>query len=61
MDWPSVLVPLHRTIYNRLSKEKWLLRGEARPGEFSEFVRVEGEKMTSGDYEGATDNLNMHF
>jgi len=56
----SHLLPLHRTIYNRLSKEKWLLRGEARPGEFSEFVRVEGEKMTSGDYEGATDNLNMH-
>lgn len=56
----SHLLPLHRTIYNRLSKEKWLLRGEARPSEFSEFSRIPGERIVSGDYEGATDNLNMH-
>jgi len=56
----SHLLPLHRTIYNRLSKEKWLLRGEAKPSGFSEFLRVDGEKIVSGDYEGATDNLNVH-
>lgn len=54
------LLPLHRTIYNRLSKEKWLLRGEAQPSEFQEFLRVDGERIVSGDYEGATDNLNIH-
>jgi len=56
----SRLLPLHRTIYNRLTKEKWLLRGEAVPSQFEGFGRVKGELFVSGDYEGATDNLNIH-
>lgn len=53
------LGPLHRTIYDRLSKENWLLRGEATPGKFRDFVRVDEEVFVSGDYESATDNLSL--
>jgi len=56
----SHLLPLHRTIYERLTKERWLLRGEAVPTCFEEFARAEGERIVSGDYESATDNLNVH-
>jgi len=56
----SHLLPLHRTIYARLTKEKWLLRGEATEDQFSEFGVREGEVFVSGDYESATDNLNVH-
>jgi len=56
----SHLLPLHRTIYNRLAKEKWLLRGEACAKSFEGFERKEGEVFVSGDYESATDNLNVH-
>jgi len=55
----SRLLPLHQTIYDRLTKEKWLLRGDAIPSAFSDFSRLEGEVVVSGDYEGATDNLNI--
>jgi hypothetical protein len=55
----SRLLPVHHTLYDRLTKEKWLLRGEARPSSFPDFNRVEGEVFVSGDYEGATDNLNI--
>jgi len=55
----SHLLPLHHVFYNRLSKEKWLLRGEATESAFKGFERVRGEKFVSGDYESATDNLNI--
>lgn len=55
------LLPVHQTLYDRLTKEKWLLRGEAVPSAFSDFKRVEGEVFVSGDYEGATDNLNINL
>nr|UYL95447.1 MAG: RNA-dependent RNA polymerase [Hulunbuir Botou tick virus 8] len=54
------LQPLHRTLYNRLSKEKWLARGEATTTMFSEFGRRQGEVFVSGDYESATDNININ-
>lgn len=54
------LLPLHKTIYNRLTKEKWLLRGEAKPDLFKEFGTMKGEVFVSGDYESATDNINIH-
>nr|UUW21014.1 MAG: putative RNA-dependent RNA polymerase [Hangzhou botourmia-like virus 3] len=54
------LLPLHKTIYNRLSKERWLLRGEATPTAFSDFGRRQGEVFVSGDYESATDNININ-
>jgi hypothetical protein len=53
--------PLHTAMYNRLSRFPWLLRGEATPGRFREFTRVQGEVFVSGDYESATDNLNGHI
>jgi len=54
------LLPLHKTIYNRLTKEKWLLRGEATPKVFADFGIGKGEVFVSGDYESATDNLNIN-
>jgi len=55
----SFLSPVHQTIYNHLSKKEWLLRGEATPDKFKDFTRRDGELFVSGDYESATDNLNI--
>nr|WAK77873.1 MAG: RNA-dependent RNA polymerase [Botourmiaviridae sp.] len=55
----SFLSPVHQTIYNHLSKKNWLLRGEATPEVFKDFTRRDGEIFVSGDYESATDNLNI--
>jgi hypothetical protein len=55
----AVLAPLHKALYERLTKEKWLLRGDARPQSFKGFKRKEGEVFVSGDYEAATDNLDL--
>nr|WAK77924.1 MAG: RNA-dependent RNA polymerase [Botourmiaviridae sp.] len=55
----SFLTPVHRTIYDHLSKKSWLLRGEATPDRFKGFHRLDGEIFVSGDYESATDNLNI--
>lgn len=57
----SYLTPLHRTIYSHLSTKSWLLRGEATPERFDKFQRVDGEVFVSGDYESATDNLNINL
>jgi hypothetical protein len=58
------LRPLHNLFYNHLSRQGWLLRGDAVPrrfeGKTAPFSRVDGEVFVSGDYEGATDNLNNH-
>ncbi|QGY72548.1 RNA dependent RNA polymerase [Plasmopara viticola lesion associated ourmia-like virus 18] len=51
------LKPLHKCMYDHLSKFPWLLRGDAKPGRFKEFVPKDGEVFVSGDYESATDNL----
>lgn len=60
---PSVelnkLRPLHHSLYDYLARYKWLLRGDAKPGRFSDFSTVDGELFVSGDYESATDNLNQ--
>lgn len=53
------LGPLHRTLYDHLSGFEWLLRGEARAKEFDGFSKEPGELFVSGDYESATDNLNL--
>lgn len=55
----GILSPLHRLLYNHISRFDWLLRGEASPACFSRFQSVEGEDFVSGDYESATDNLNL--
>jgi len=55
----NALRPLHKTLYNRLSKFDWLLRGDAKASSFKGFIPSDGELFVSGDYESATDNLNM--
>jgi hypothetical protein len=54
------LRPLHKTMYNHLSSMEWLQRGDAKPSSFKKFCVVDGEVFVSGDYESATDNLNIH-
>lgn len=53
------LAPLHRTLYDFISKFDWVLRGEAKPARFSRFQALAGEVFVSGDYESATDNLSL--
>nr|UJQ92683.1 MAG: putative RNA-dependent RNA polymerase [Narnaviridae sp.] len=57
----EVLMPVHRMVYDILSRERWLLRGEATREKFRDFRAIDefGVKsvFVSGDYEGATDHL----
>jgi len=55
----NILRPLHTAIYNRISRFDWLLRGEANANRFRNFQSREGCVFVSGDYESATDNLNL--
>lgn len=55
----SLLRPLHQSIYEQLSKQKWLLRGKESTRAFKDFSSCNGEVFVSGDYESATDNLNV--
>nr|UJQ92006.1 MAG: putative RNA-dependent RNA polymerase [Magoulivirus sp.] len=54
--YQHLLGPAHRVLYDALSREKWLLRGEATPSKLSRIVHGTGVYV-SGDYEAATDNL----
>lgn len=64
------LRPLHNVFYDHLSKQGWLLRGDATSDRFfltrsgkplrRQFLRSDDEIFVSGDYESATDNLNNH-
>jgi len=56
----QLLSPLHKTMYNHISKQSWLLRGDAKARSFKDFKRVPGEVFVSGDYESATDCLNQN-
>nr|UYL95449.1 MAG: RNA-dependent RNA polymerase [Tianjin Botou tick virus 3] len=55
------LRPLHKAIYDRLSREKWLCRGDFTTDVLQRagFSFVQGETLTSGDYKSATDNLSI--
>ncbi|QOE55587.1 RNA-dependent RNA polymerase [Macrophomina phaseolina ourmia-like virus 2] len=53
------LQPIHKLLYDHISRFDWLLRGEAKPGRFSSFLRTPGEVFVSGDYSSATDNLSL--
>ncbi|QKI79954.1 RNA-dependent RNA polymerase [Erysiphe necator associated ourmia-like virus 125] len=57
----NALRPLHQSMYDRLSKYGWLLRGDAKASRFRDFRHVAGEVFVSGDYESATDNLNSYL
>jgi len=56
----TFLRPLHKTIYDRLSKQKWLSRGDVTAESLSRagFQRGRGT-LVSGDYASATDNLSI--
>jgi hypothetical protein len=55
------LRPLHKTIYSRLSKKSWLLRGDLTDASLRKagFKMRDGEVLVSGDYKSATDNLSI--
>nr|UUW21022.1 MAG: RNA-dependent RNA polymerase [Erysiphe necator associated ourmia-like virus 97] len=55
----SFLSPLHQIIYSHISKKPWLLRGDAEKKIFLDFLPKGEEVLVSGDYESATDNLNL--
>jgi len=54
-----MLRPLHKMIYDRLSKQRWLLRGPPNLAACRKagFKESKGGKLASGDYKSATDNL----
>lgn len=52
------LKPLHDVLYDHLSGQRWLLRGDAVASSFSGFTSRKGEVFVSGDYESATDNIS---
>lgn len=54
-----LLKPLHKSIYSRLSKKSWLLRGSPRPSSFDRCGFQEGGLLVSGDYASATDFLSL--
>jgi len=56
----NILGPLHTAIYDRLTRFKWLLRGEATTAKFKDFTYRSDQLFVSGDYTSATDNLNWH-
>jgi hypothetical protein len=57
----ATLRPLHGLLYDTLSKQPWLLRGEITAEKLrgAGFDRVREEPLTSGDYKSATDNLSI--
>ncbi|QKI79918.1 RNA-dependent RNA polymerase [Erysiphe necator associated ourmia-like virus 88] len=58
----SFLKPLHSIMYRHLTdKTDWCLRGDVTPEKVAGFDPVEGEIFVSGDYESASDNLNMNL
>jgi hypothetical protein len=55
----QVLGPLHKALYDHISDQDWLLRGEAGPRSFRDFTWRHGEVFVSGDYESASDHLPL--
>ncbi|QGY72601.1 RNA dependent RNA polymerase [Plasmopara viticola lesion associated ourmia-like virus 71] len=55
------LRPLHKAIYDTLSSQRWLCRGDVTTEKLCQagFVRIDGEVLTSGDYKSATDGLSI--
>jgi len=57
-----VLTPVHRAIYDFISSFGWCVRGDVTTGDFravAQFAGVSGEKIISGDYTAATDNIYL--
>jgi hypothetical protein len=56
-----VLTPVHNALYDHLSSFGWLVRGEVTKEDFQKVRddRKEGESHVSGDYESATNRINI--
>jgi hypothetical protein len=57
-----VLTPVHRAIYDYISSFGWCVRGDVTTGDFgavADFAAKHGERLISGDYEAATDNIYL--
>jgi len=56
-----LLRPFHRTMYNHLSKNKWLSRGDVTKESLQRagFSSSRGGTLVSGDYKSATDFLSI--
>jgi len=52
-----LLRPLHKVIYDRLSEEDWLLRGEPTPSRLDRAGFRPRERWLSADFVSATDNI----
>lgn len=56
----SYLRPLHKMMYDHLRRQKWLLVGSPSARKFERAgFRLDGVPLLSGDYQGATDNLDL--
>jgi len=56
----NVLRPLHKIIFDRVSRQKWSLIGPPSPGKFRKAgFQFRGTPLLSGDYASATDNLDL--
>ncbi|QNN89181.1 putative RNA dependent RNA polymerase [Oidiodendron maius ourmia-like virus 1] len=53
------LEPLHKTIYSRLSRTRWLCRGDPTSEKLARAGFRKGGTLVSGDYRSATDNLPL--
>lgn len=59
-DKMLVLKPLHAALYDRLSEQHWLLRGDLLPERLDRAgFRLGLGELVSGDYASATDNLSI--
>jgi len=55
-----LLKPLHKAIYDRISRQKWVCRGDVKPETLDKAgFRVGLGELVSGDYKSATDNLPL--
>jgi len=54
-----LLRPLHKTVYNHLSKTRWIARGDVTDDMLARAGFNDCGILTSGDYASATDNLSI--
>nr|QIP68038.1 RNA-dependent RNA polymerase [Erysiphales ourmia-like virus 3] len=57
----NCLRPVHKILFDRLRKEKWCLIGDPTPEKFKRAGFKYKDKILSGDYKSATDNLDLRI
>jgi len=57
----KILRPVHEALYDHLSESGWLVRGDVSREDFEAVFndKRKGEKIISGDYTAATDNIYL--